>query len=190
MEVHLVRVADFSRIGSAHSRQETIDRGLGLDLLGKPRKQDYQFANLGEMTYGSEEFRGTAIGEATVMAMDEVVEKAVLLLRPYRAYTWRPARPKSSRSPETRSSSTSEVRTGSTKATASHVYPGDGREDVDPGGRIAVIEVREIIATRVSKVAALSGAGVIAAGDRIELIVGADPQPVDAGSAEPGSPVD
>ena len=189
MEVHLVRAADLTRIGSAHSRQETIDRGLGLDLLGKPRKQDYQFANLGEMAYGSEEFRGTAIGEATVLAMAEVVEKAVQLLRPTGIRI-------DSGASEILSVSGSEIFINIGSENGVHqgyrfsVYPAASRQDVDPDERIAVIEVREIIGTRVSKVAALSGAGAIAAGDRIELMVDADSQPPEAGPAEPGSPTD
>ncbi len=184
MEVRLVRVSDLGRIGSAHSRQETIDRGLGLDLLGKPRKQDYQFANLGEMAYGSEEFRSTAIGQATVEAMEDLVEKSVPLVRPTGIRI-------GSATPEILSVSGEEMFINMGSENGVHqgyrfaVFPAAGRIDLDPGRRIAVIEVREIIGTRVSKVAALSGAGQIQAGDRIELIV--DAEPPDEGSGEPVS---
>ena len=182
MEVHLIRVADLGRIGSAHSRQETIDRGLGLDLLGKPRKQDYQFANLGEMAYGSEEFRSTAIGQATVEAMDDLVEKAVPLVRPTGIRI-------GSTTPEILSVSGEEMFINMGSENGVHrgyrfsVLPAAGRNDLDPGRRIAVIEVREVIGTRVSRVAALSGAGQIQAGDRIELIVDAEPS-----GESPGEP--
>ena len=182
MEVHLVRVADLGRIGSAHSRQETIDRGLGLDLLGKPRKQDYQFANLGEMAYGSEEFRATAIGQATVEAMEDLVEKSVPLVRPTGIRI-------GSATPEILSVSGEEMFINMGSENGVHrgyrfsVLPAAGRNDLDPGRRIAVIEVREVIGTRVSRVAALSGAGQIQAGDRIELIVDAEPS-----GESPGEP--
>jgi len=32
--------ADNQRIGNAHSQQEILDRGVGLDLLGKLREQE------------------------------------------------------------------------------------------------------------------------------------------------------
>ncbi len=184
MEVQLVRVSDLGRIGSAHSRRETIDRGLGLDLLGKPRKQDYQFANLGEMAYGSEEFRSTAIGQATVEAMEDLVEQSVPLVRPTGIRI-------GSATPEVLSVSGEEMFINMGSENGVHrgyrfaVFPAAGRNDQDPGGRIAVIEVREIIGTRVSRVVALSGAGQIRAGDRIELIV--DAEPPDEGSGEPVS---
>ncbi len=187
MEVRLVRVADLGRIGSAHSRQETIDRGLGLDLLGKPRKQDYQFANLGEMAYGSEEFRSTAIGQATAEAMGDLVEKSVPLVRPTGVRI-------GSATPEVLSVSGEEMFINMGSENGVHqgyrfaVFPAAGRNDLDPGRRIAVIEVREIIGTRVSKVAALSGAGQIQAGDRIELIV--DAEPAAESSGEPASAAD
>ena len=184
MEVHLVRVSDLGRIGSAHSRREAIDRGLGLDLLGKPRKQDYQFANLGEMAYGSEEFRSTAIGQATVEAMEDLVEQSVPLVRPTGIRI-------GSATPEVLSVSGEEMFINLGSENGVHqgyrfaVFPAAGRNDLDPGGRIAVIEVREIIGTRVSRVVPLSGAGQIQAGDRIELIV--DAEPTDEGSGEPVS---
>lgn len=188
MEVHLLRVADLTRVGSAHSRQEVIDRGLGLDLLGKPRRQDYQFANLGEMTYGSEEFRSTAIGQATVQSMEELLQKAAPLLRP--------AVRTDSGAAEILSVSGSEIFINIGSENGVHpgyrfaVYPAANRDDLDPHERIAVVEVREIIGTRVSKVAGLSGAGPIGAGDRIELILSPEPPPSSDAPEEPGSPVD
>lgn len=186
LEIHLVRVADLTRIGSAHSRQEVIDRGLGLDLLGKPRRQDYQFANLGEMTYGSEEFRSTAIGQATAQSMEDLLQKAATLLRPGVRIDAGAA--------EVLSVSGSEIFINVGSENGVHpgyrfaVLPAAGRQDLDPDGRIAVVEVREIIGTRVSRVAALSGAGRIGAGDRIELIPGPEPPP--GAPVEPAAPGD
>ena len=186
MELQLIRVADLTRVGSAHSRQEVIDRGLGLDLLGKPRRQDYQFANLGEMPYGSEEFRSTAIGQATVQAMEDLLQKAAPLLRPGVI---------DSGTAEVLSVSGSEVYINIGTQNGVHpgyrfaVFPAAGRRDLDPDGRIAVVEVREIIGARVSKVTALFGAGQISAGDRIELIPNPEPPP-SAAPGVPGSPGD
>ena len=188
MEVHLIRVADLTRIGSAHSRQEVIDRGLGLDLLGKPRRQDYQFANLGEMAYGSEEFRGTAIGQATVQSMEELLQKAAPLLRPGVRIE--------SGAAEVLSVSGAEIFISVGSENGVHpgyrfaVFPAAGRHGLDPHGRIAVVEVREIIGTRVSKVTALSGAGQIGGGDRLELIMNPESPPPSNPPSEPEAPAD
>ena len=188
MEVQLIRVADLTRIGSAHSRQEVIDRGLGLDLLGKPRRQDYQFANLGEMTYGSEEFRSTAIGQATVQSMEDLLQKAAQLVRPGVRID--------SGSAEILSVSGSEIFINIGSENGVHpgyrfaVFPAAGRPGVDLDRPIAVLEVREIIGTRVSRVEALSGAEGIGVGDRIELILNPEPPAPSAAPAEPGVPAD
>ena len=188
LEIHLVRVADLSRIGSAHSRQEVIDRGLGLDLLGKPRRQDYQFANLGEMTYGSEEFRNTAIGQATVQSMEDLLQKAAPLLRPGVRID--------SGAAEVLSVSGSEIFINVGSENGVHpgyrfaVFPAAGRQDLDPDGRIAVVEVREIIGARVSRAAVLSEAGRVGPGDRIELVPSPEPPPPSDAPAQPGSAAD
>ena len=59
-----------------------VSRGLGIDLLGKPRKQDEQFINLGSMAFGSEEFLATALGEATAAAVTEMTAKLAEELQP------------------------------------------------------------------------------------------------------------
>ena len=188
MEVQLIRVADLTRIGSAHSRQEVIDRGLGLDLLGKPRRQDYQFANLGETVYGSEEFRSTAIGQATVQSMEDLLQKAAQLVRPGVRIDSGPA--------QILSVSGSEIYINIGSENGVHpgyrfsVSPAAGRQDLDLDRPIAVVEVREIIGNRVSRVEALSGSGGIGVGDRIELILNPEPPAPSAAPAEPGSPVD
>lgn len=170
LEVHLTRATDLYRMGNAHAMQETVDRGLGLDLLGKPREQDEQFLNLGGMQYGGEEFRGTAIGQATVIAMDATIQQLAQLVRPQGIQV-------SSGAAEILSVFGDElfINVGSENGVQAGyrfaVYPGTERTDgKDPDLRIAVVEVVDIIGARVSKVAALSGAAKIGVGDRLELI--------------------
>jgi hypothetical protein len=62
IQLDVMRVGDRSSMSILESKQESVDRGLGLDLLGKPRDQDLQFVNLGKIVFGSEDFKGTAIG--------------------------------------------------------------------------------------------------------------------------------
>ena len=175
LEAQVLRATDLTRVGAAHAQQEVIDRGLGLDLLGKPRKQDYQFSNLGEMAYGAEEFRGTAIGQATVMAMDEVIQEVARLIRPKAIQV-------ATGAPEILSVFGAEVFINVGSENGVHegyrfaVYPAmDRAASADPDQRIAVIEVRDIIGARVSKVEALYGGAELRVGDRLQLIV-AEPE--------------
>jgi hypothetical protein len=174
IEVHLVRAADLERIGNAHAQQETVDRGLGLDLLGKPREQDYQFLNLGQMTYGSDEFRGTAIGQATMTVMDDLMQQMAHLVRPQGIQVSSGmAQILSVFGPELFINVGSE--NGLQKGYRFAVYPGRERAAaVDPEERIAVVEVEDIIGARVSRVRALSGIDQLEVGDRLELIGVAD----------------
>ena len=72
MRAEIARVDGGGTIGHAE-RSELNDRATGLDLLGKPREQDLQFAGLKELEFGSEAFRQTLLGQATVEAVGELV---------------------------------------------------------------------------------------------------------------------
>lgn len=175
IEVQLTRAASQERIGNAHSQQETVDRGIGLDLLGKPRKQDTQFYSLAQMEFGSEEFRDTAIGQATVSAMDEIIQLLTQLVRPQGIHV-------SSGNAQILSVFGDEVFINVGSENGVHrgyrfaVYPSrEHAESLDPDHRIGVVEVEDIIGARVSRVAALSGGGDIGIGDRLELI-GIEPE--------------
>ena len=175
MEVQLIRAGDLDRIGNAQAQKEVVDRGLGLDLLGKPREQDYQFINLAQMQYGSEEFRGTAIGQATIAVMDDIMQQVAHLVRPQGIQV-------SSGMAQILSAFGQELfinvgsENGVHKGYRFAVYPGSDRPtDRDPEQSIAVVEVEDIIGARVSRVTALSGVDQIVVGDRLELI-GIDPE--------------
>ena len=65
-----------------YSKKQTTDRDLGLDLFGKPRERDFQYANLDKMAFGSDEFRATPIGEATLLAIVDIADKLSELILP------------------------------------------------------------------------------------------------------------
>ena len=175
IEVQLVRASGLEGIGNAHAQNETVDRGLGIDLLGKPREQDYQFLNLDQMGYGSAEFRGTAIGQATVAAMDDIMQQLAHLVRPQGIQVSSGmAQILSAFGPELFINVGSE--NGVQRGYRFAVYPGRERAaTVDPEERIGVVEVEDIIGARVSRVIALSGVDNIDIGDRLELI-GIEPE--------------
>ena len=165
-----VDAEDLARIGTIHARDETVDRDLGLDLLGKPRQQDVAFFTLDRMAYGGEEFRRTAIGQATLKAMEVVIQELGKTIQPRGIQVIEGK-------PEILSVFGDEVyinvgsENGVQRGYRFAVYPGEKRQgDVDPEQVVAVIEVREVISSRVSRVQVVSG-GSAAVGDRIQLIM-------------------
>lgn len=172
IEVTAYRVDDGSAMGTSHGREETTDRGLGLDLLGKPREQDYQFVNLDQMAFGSEEFSQTAIGQAVVAVMDEVVEKLGEELRPEGVeLAGEMARILSVYGDEIFINLGSEnaLRRGYRFA----VTPGHERcrrDGLDSEAPVGVVEVLDVIGARVSRVRALGDQHLIEADDELHQI--------------------
>lgn len=175
LEFNVLDGADLSRIGSIHARDETIDRDLALDILGRPREQDIGFFNLDRMVYGGDEFRNTALGKATLKAMEEVGQKLAGLLQPRGLQL-------SAGRPEILSVFGDEIYINVGSENGVHrgyrfaVYPGEKRTgDLPPEQSIGVVEVVEVISSRVARVRALSGdelaVGELAVGDRIQLIM-------------------
>ena len=172
IEMRALRVADGSEMGSISARQEPIDRGLGLDLLGKPREQDLQFARLDQIDFGSERFEATVIGQATLAVMDDLANQLVELLRPSGLKLGRqPAEILSVYGDEIfiNLGSDNALRLGYRFA----VFPGPERAVPNAGDvsqRLGVVEVVDIIGGRVSKVRILEKRSELAAGDRLRLL--------------------
>lgn len=70
--VRVLRVADGTPLGSVSGDADKNERGLGLELLGKPRKRDLEFYSLDSLDFGSKRFLGTLLGETTVEALNKV----------------------------------------------------------------------------------------------------------------------
>ena len=172
-ELNVLDATELSRLGLVHARQETVDRDLGLDLLGRPRKQDLGFFTLGEMAYGGEDFQRTALGQATLKMMEDLIQQSARLLQPR-------ALESQSGKPEVLSVFGDEIYINVGSENGVHrryrfaVFPGASREGADPEEQIGVIEVSEVVSSRVSSAQIISGDG-IAVGDRIKLIM-ADPE--------------
>jgi hypothetical protein len=172
LELRALRVADGSELGVVEAERDLIDRDLGLDLLGKPREQDLQFTGLKEIAFGSEAFRETVLGQATMEVIEELLQKLTRLMRPQVLNL-------GERIAEILSVYGEDVYInvgGENGVRAGHrfeVLPGYQRvqeESADPGKRVGLIEVREVIGARLSSVRVLDGAGSIRAGDRLEPI--------------------
>ena len=180
VELTAMRVEDGSAIGTVHSREETVDRGLGLDLLGKPREQDQQFMNLSGMAFGSEAFRETAIGQATVTVMGDLIGKLSRLVEP------RPLEI-SDDGATVLSAFGEEIFIGLGSANGVHpgyrftVHPDPARverDGLDPEGVVGVVEILDVIGASISRVRAVGDARLIQVGDRLNLIQATPPPEV------------
>ena len=174
MRVEIARVDDGSAIGKAETLRDLTDRDVGLDLLGKPREQDLQFAGLKELEFGSEAFRQTLLGRATVEAVGELVQKVAAAFEPEGLVFEGDA-------PEVIAVYSEDIyaNIGSAHGIRPRlrffVYPGNERieaEGLDPEESVALVEVAEIISTRLASLRVIRTTGEIKAGDRLELAEG------------------
>ena len=174
MRVEIARVDDGSAIGQAETQRDLTDRDVGLDLLGKPREQDLQFASLKEVEFGSEAFRQTLLGQATVEAIGELVHKVVAAFEPEGLVFGGDA-------PEVIAVYSEDIyaNIGSVHGVRPRlrffVYPGSERvkaEGLDPEESVALVEVAEIISTRLASLRVIRTTGEIKAGDRLEIAKG------------------
>ena len=174
MRVEIVRVDGGGTIGQAEALRELTDRDVGLDLLGKPREQDLQFASLKELEFGSEEFRQTLLGQATVEAVGELVQKVAVAFEPEGLVFEGDA-------PEVIAVYSEDIyaNIGSEHGVRPRlrffVYPSNERieaEGLDPKESVALVEVAEIISTRLASLRVLRTTGEIKAGDRLEIAEG------------------
>lgn len=174
MRVEIARVDDGSTIGHAEAQHALTDRDLGLDLLGKPREQDLQFAGLKELAFGSETFRQTLLGQATVEAVGELVHKVAAAFEPEGLVFEGDA-------PEVIAVYSEDIyaNIGSAHGVRPRlrffVYPSNARieaEGLESEESVALVEVAEIISTRLASLRVLRATGTIKPGDRLELAEG------------------
>lgn len=174
MHAEIVRTDGGGRMGDAEALRELTERDIGLDLLGKPREQDLQFAGLKELEFGSEAFRQTLLGQATVEAVGELVQKVAAVFDPEGLVFQGDA-------PEVIAVYSEELyaNIGSEHGVRPRlrffVYPGHARveaEGLAPEESVALVEVIEIISTRLASLRVLSTTGEIKPGDRLKLAEG------------------
>ena len=113
--------------------------------------------NLGSMTFGSEEFRETAIGQATVTVMADLVGKLAHLVKPRALET-------GDDGARVLSVFGEEIFIGLGSANGVHpgyrftVHPSPARAErdgLDPVGVVGVIEILDVIGARISRVRAV-----------------------------------
>jgi len=160
LALRVVRVSDGADLGELETRQEVVERGMGLDLLGRPRDQDLQFTGLRTIAFATEEFEAIPVGRATVQALDDLVEQLALLLRPTRPQL-------EGVTPKILSAHGSEVfiDVGSQNG----IYPGCRFEVFAGPERLGLVEVEEVVAARLSRVSVIEGEEKIRPGDLLRL---------------------
>ena len=168
MEVSARHAADGTTLSTQYSKQKVGTRGLGLDLFGRPRKQDEQFVRLGSMTFGSEEFLATALGEATAAAVAEIATRLAEELRPTSVTVegGDPAQILSVHGDEVFINLGTE--NGLRRGYRFDVFAASEPGNSEP---IAVVEVEDVIGARLSRVRVILASVNLDAGDRLVLIL-------------------
>ncbi len=171
LEVTLLRVRDRVPLDKVNERSEVLDRGLGLDLLGRPRKQDLEFVGLRTMDFGSADFLETAVGQATAEAFAALADGLDYAIRPSGVKI-------EGEGANILSVEGEEIfinigsKNGVHQGYRFHVLPGRARalnNVLDPALPVAVVEVVDVIGGRLSRVQKISGKD-IAADDRLRFI--------------------
>ena len=172
LQVLVLQVADGSELGRADSKQEAVSRGLGLDLLGKPRDEDLELMGLEETEFGSTEFQATPLGQVTYDAVEDLVGKLTRLLHPSSLkLDGQPGRIMSKHQEEVYINLGSE--NGLRAGYRFEVYPGPERARAAEQGapeRIGLVEVADVIGGRLSRVRVVEGYYAIEVDDRLELM--------------------
>ena len=172
MQVRVLRAVEGDEMGVVETLRELNDRDLGLDILGKPREQDTQFAGLKDIEFGSDEFRQTLIGKTTIEAIDDLVQKVAAVFKPGGLEI-------QNISPEIISVYGDDIYSnlgsehGLRPKFRFAIYPSEDRikeEGLDPQQSVAVVEVAEVIGARLSSLRVLSETGPIKPGDRLKLV--------------------
>jgi hypothetical protein len=171
LEITLLRVRDQAPLDTVNERSEILDRGLGLDLLGRPRRQDLEFVGLMRMDFGSEEFLKTAIGQATAEAFAAIADGLDYAIRPSGVKI-------EGGGANILSVEGDEIfinigsKNGVHQGYRFRVLPGRARalnNALDPASSVAVVEIIDVIGGRLSRVQKISGRK-IAADDRLQFI--------------------
>jgi hypothetical protein len=172
LQLQAVRVDDQSDIGTVDAERELVDRDLGLDLLGKPRKQDLEFTGLKDTPFNSEAFRRSVLGQATLETVQALLEKFAGLLHPQSLNLGsEPAEVLSVHGAEVYINLGSE--NGLRVGYRFTVFPGSRRvqeEGMRPEQQIGVVEVQTVIGARLSSVRVLEDTGKVMVGDRLQLM--------------------
>jgi len=158
-EVEVIRVATEEVMGTVEAGRDSTERPLGLDLFGRPRKQDREFRELFAIEFGSERFFELPLGILADAVFEDLSRDIMRLLV--------------DRPPIDLSSDKAVV----LAVDRGEVYLGIGVEDnVEYGDvlplyrakeRVALVKVSQVIGSHLCKATIIEGVGDIETGQRI-----------------------
>jgi hypothetical protein len=158
--VRLIRVANEDEIDAFDVADKSEERPLGLDLFGRPRKQDREFRELFTVEFGSERFYELQLGKLTADVFGD------LSTRILRTLVERPPIDLSGETAKILSVDDDEVFLGI--GSQDHVEYGDVLPVYDEEGeQIALVEVNEVLGSQMSRARVVERAGPVLVGSRL-----------------------
>ena len=158
-QVQLIRVATGEIVETFETLRDSTEKSYGLDLFGRPRKQDRVFRELFKVDFGSEHFFELAFGKLVDVAFRDLSSQMITSL------TERPPIDLSGAQAQVLAVEADEVYLGI--GILDRVEYGDVLPLYDKEIRIALVRVHQIIGPHLCKAEVVEKFGVIDAGLRI-----------------------
>ncbi|MEE2657860.1 MAG: hypothetical protein VX733_05095 [Candidatus Latescibacterota bacterium] len=163
-EVEVIRVATGQLIGTVEVMRDSTERPLGLDLFGRPRRQDREFRELFTLKFGSERFFELPLGTVTDAAFTDLQRDIATLLGD------RPPIDLSSGKAVVLAVDEDEVYLGigvDDNVEYGDLLPLFGDDPARVDDRIGLVQVREVIGPHLCKAEIVEGSELVEAGSRI-----------------------
>ena len=158
-QVQLIRVATGKIVETFETRRDSTEKSYGLDLFGRPRKQDRVFRELFKVDFGSERFFELTFGKLVDVAFRDLSSQMITSL------TERPPIDLSGAQAQVLAVEADEVYLGI--GILDRVEYGDVLPLYDKEARIALVRVHQIIGPHLCKAEVVEKFGVIDTGLRI-----------------------
>ena len=158
-QVQLIRVATGKIVETFETRRDSTEKSYGLDLFGRPRKQDRVFRELFKVDFGSERFFELTFGKLVDVAFRDLSSQMITSL------TERPPIDLSGAQAQVLAVEADEVYLGI--GILDRVEYGDVLPLYDKEVRIALVRVHQIIGPHLCKAEVVEKFGVIDTGLRI-----------------------
>lgn len=158
-QVQLIRVATGEIVETFETRRDSTEKSYGLDLFGRPRKQDRAFRTLFKVDFGSERFFELTFGKLVASAFKDLSSQMI------KSLTERPPIDLSSAQAQVLAVDADEVYLGI--GILDRVEHGDVLPLYNKEVRIALVRVHQIIGPHLCKAEVVEKFGVIDTGLRI-----------------------
>ena len=158
-EVEVIRVATEEVLGTVETNRDSTETPLGLDLFGRPRRQDREFRELFHLDFGSERFFELPLGTIAGAAFEELRREIASLLME------RPAIDLTGENAVVLAVDHDEVYLGI--GIDDNVEYGDLLPLYRDSLRVALVKVSEVIGPHLSKATIVDGADRVETGSRI-----------------------